>query len=98
MKSWLSQNSHSWSMVPSFQWPIVAMLIAKRLPKQRRTSPSNPRCAVDTARFVAVGPGDDDVLAVAFVQPVPLLIAEDLEVQGVELLEVVQVTPAQTMI
>jgi hypothetical protein len=33
MKSWLSQKSHSWSMVPSaFQWPIVAMPIAKRLP------------------------------------------------------------------
>src|SRR5512143_3212934 len=25
MNSWLSQNSHSWSILPSFQWPIVAM-------------------------------------------------------------------------
>ncbi len=32
MKSWLSQNSHSWSMVLPFQWPMVAMPIAKRFP------------------------------------------------------------------
>src|SRR5438309_862509 len=35
-----------------------------------------------------VGPGHDDVFRVAFVQPVPLLVAEDVEVQGVEDLEV----------
>src|ERR1700756_487520 len=32
MKSWLSQNSHSWSIVPPFQWPIVAMPRRKDLP------------------------------------------------------------------
>jgi hypothetical protein len=25
MNSWLSQKSHSWSIVPPFQWPIVTM-------------------------------------------------------------------------
>src|SRR2546430_13394945 len=43
---------------------------------------------VDALGLVAVGPGDDDVFRVAFVQPVPLLVAEDVEVQGVEDLEV----------
>jgi len=38
--------------------------------------------------LVAVGPGDDDVFRVAFVQPVPLLVAEDVEVEHVEDLEV----------
>jgi len=28
----LSQNSHSWSMVPLVQWPMVAMPMAKRFP------------------------------------------------------------------
>src|SRR5438445_13098124 len=43
---------------------------------------------VDTFGLVSVGPGHDDVFRVAFVQPVPLLVAEDVEVQGVEDLEV----------
>jgi len=28
MKSWLSQNSHSWSSLPFYPWPIVAMLMS----------------------------------------------------------------------
>src|SRR2546422_5491035 len=43
---------------------------------------------VDTFGLVAVGPGDDDVFRVAFVQPVPFLVTKDVEVQGVEDLEV----------
>ena len=44
-------------------------------------------CFVDAPRFVAVGPCHDDVRAMAFSQAIPLLTAEDVEVQRVEGLE-----------
>ena len=50
MKSWLSQNSHSWSIVPPFQWPIVTMPIANRFPTQL-----SGRCR---ARIPRIGPPD----------------------------------------
>src|SRR6266571_2791022 len=40
MKSWLSQNSHSWSIVAPFQCPMVAMPIAKRFPVGAMVLPS----------------------------------------------------------
>ena len=43
---------------------------------------------VDAPRLVAVGPRDDDVFGVGLVQPVPFLVAEDIEVERVEQLEV----------
>src|SRR2546422_8445452 len=38
---------------------------------------------VDSSGLMAVGPGDDDVLGVALLQPVPFLVAEDVEVEHV---------------
>src|SRR6266545_3069064 len=40
VKSWLSQNSHSWSIVAPFQCPMVAMPIAKRFPVGAMVLPS----------------------------------------------------------
>src|SRR5438067_1752202 len=42
----------------------------------------------DALCLVAVGPGDDDVLRVALSEPVPFLITEDVEVEGVEDFEI----------
>src|SRR3989454_191026 len=43
---------------------------------------------VDTFGLVSVRPGHHDVFRVTFVQPVPFLVTKDVEVQGVEDLEV----------
>src|SRR5260370_34058180 len=43
---------------------------------------------VDPSGLVAVWPGDNNVLRVTLVEPVPFLIAEDVEVEHVERLEV----------
>src|SRR5437867_10352436 len=43
---------------------------------------------VDPFGFMAVWPGDDDVLCVALLESVPFLIAKDVEVEHVERLEV----------
>lgn len=45
---------------------------------------------VDALRGVPIGPVDDDVLGVALVEPVPLLMAEDIEIEGVEDLQVLR--------
>src|SRR5262249_61822268 len=38
--------------------------------------------------FMAVGPGDNDILGMALFQSIPFLVAEHIEVEGVECLEV----------
>src|SRR6185369_1500426 len=43
---------------------------------------------VDALGLMAVGPSDDDVLRMAFMQALPFLVAEHVEVQRVEDLEV----------
>src|SRR5207302_7375038 len=42
----------------------------------------------DSFCLVTVWPGDDDVLRVTLLEPVPLLITEDVEVEHIERLEV----------
>ena len=42
------------------------------------------RMFVNTAGIVAVGPAYGDVLRVRFLKAIPVLIAEDIEIQGVE--------------
>src|SRR3989440_4972865 len=42
----------------------------------------------DPSRLMTVWPGDDDVLRVTLLEPVPLLITEDVEVEHIERLEV----------
>src|SRR5207245_8036822 len=42
----------------------------------------------DPSCLMAVWPGDDDVLRVTLLEPVPLLITEDVEVEHIERLEV----------
>src|SRR6266849_5569066 len=43
---------------------------------------------VDALRLVTVGPGHDDVLGMTLTEPVPLLVAEYVEIEGIEDLEV----------
>src|SRR5207245_6407817 len=42
----------------------------------------------DPSRLMTVWPGDDDVLRVTLLEPVPLLITEDVEVEHIKCLEV----------
>src|SRR5690349_25143021 len=44
--------------------------------------------AFDTLRFMAVRPRHHDIICVALAQPVPLLVADNIEIQDIEDLEV----------
>src|SRR5947199_7320817 len=129
MKSWLSQNSHSWSILPFFQWPTVTIPMAKRFPVGAIVLPSGvgiglvnvppitPVTAVhvpdpnrmyldldvrgkdkqgfqildvlfNSLRLVTVRPRHDDVFSMTLVQTIPLLIAEHIEVERVEQLQI----------
>src|SRR6266700_3268574 len=91
MNSWLSQKSHSWSIVAPFQWPIVTIVSRNDLPVGATLFPSPVdigREIVDVpshaTRLMTIWPGHHNVAGMTLGQTVPFLVAKNVEIERVE--------------